>query len=146
MATKISHKVQEYRAPPPYLGNIPKKHFLELPLYCASFETSLYLEALKTVLKLYRYVHASWRTVLQNLYFPLDFNMVEQHSLTLKQNAPLNSAQMFTNTKWPWGQDGFIPITYFPTFFSHSDQQCWTKRFIILPLGLPFLRFISRNS
>ena len=32
MATKISHKVQEYR-PPPYLGNIPKKKqsFLVVP-------------------------------------------------------------------------------------------------------------------
>ena len=28
MATKNSNKVQEYRPPhPPYLGNVPKKHF-----------------------------------------------------------------------------------------------------------------------
>ena len=35
MATKISHKVQEYCPPPPYLGIIPKKKqnsFLVLPL------------------------------------------------------------------------------------------------------------------
>ena len=35
MATKISHKVQEYRPPPPYLGIIPKKKqfYLLLPLF-----------------------------------------------------------------------------------------------------------------